>query len=204
MRIAAVSDIHMSKPALPDGDVLVVAGDLTNIGSPAEWREQCDWIADQMHPTKIVIAGNHDFAARKVTWEEMLANWRIDYLLDRELEVDGVRFYGSPWTPIFGAWSFMGTRGFLRATWGRIPEGLDVLITHGPPRSVLDGVYDPLTMENDDHVGCPDLDLRLIHLGNRGPRHHIFGHIHEWGGESVAGPFTTFHNVAHSPKVIDL
>ena len=45
---------------IPDGDVLVHAGDLTNTGGLKEIREFCSWMATLPHQHKIVIAGNHD------------------------------------------------------------------------------------------------------------------------------------------------
>ena len=35
--------------------------------------------------------------------------------------------------------------------WGRIPEGLDILVTHGPPLGILD------ELGPDRHDGCPEL-----------------------------------------------
>ena len=61
-RFVCVSDTHNASPAdgafkLPDGDVLVHAGDLTNQGTYAEIRKTLDWIEAADFEAKIVIAG---------------------------------------------------------------------------------------------------------------------------------------------------
>ncbi|KAG6807926.1 hypothetical protein H0H93_000815, partial [Arthromyces matolae] len=53
---------HDELEPLPEGDVLVHAGDLTHSGTPQEVRSALQWLADQPHPHKIFIAGNHDYA----------------------------------------------------------------------------------------------------------------------------------------------
>ena len=55
--LICLSDTHTKKTVIPDGDVLIHAGDLTNAGSVAEIQEQIDWLASLPHPHKIVIAG---------------------------------------------------------------------------------------------------------------------------------------------------
>ena len=45
-----------------------------------------------------------------------------------------MRFYGSPWQPEFHGWAFNLKRGEeIRKVWEKIPDEVDVLITHGPP-----------------------------------------------------------------------
>lgn len=88
--------------------------------------------------------------------------------------------YGAPWQPKFYDWAYnlpLGAR--LREKWDQIPEGVDVLITHGPPLGILDAAAD------GHECGCPDL-LDTITQRVK-PRLHIFGHIHEAYGEL---PFT--------------
>jgi Icc-related predicted phosphoesterase len=76
--------------------------------------------------------------------------------------------------------------------WSQIPENLDILITHGPPKGILDHVKF-VNIEEDANVG----DARLLHHVKRTlPRIHIFGHIHEGAGSYISDLFTTrFYNV---------
>jgi Icc-related predicted phosphoesterase len=97
------------------------------------------------------------------------------YLEDAGCEIGGLRFYGSPWTPLFWDWAFMLPDAELVEKWKAIPSGLDVLITHGPPHGVLD-----LTNRND-RAGS----LALLHrVREAKPRLHVFGHIHEAAGRA--------------------
>ena len=61
----------------------------------------------------------------------------------------------------------------MKQIWARIPDDVDVLITHGPPANILD-----LTIHGE-HAGCPDLLARVEQIK---PRLHVFGHIHEGYG----------------------
>jgi hypothetical protein len=89
------------------------------------------------------------------------------YLQDEFAEIAGLRMWASPWTPTWGEWAFMRDRGpSIREKWQLIPEGLDLLITHGPPAYICDRTL------GGEHVGCED--LREI-VEARRPRLHVFG-----------------------------
>jgi len=204
VRLVLVSDTHLRHPEIPDGDVLVHAGDLTPRGTRAELERALDWFKSLPHPHKVSIAGNHDFCLEREPELRALFEPEIRYLLDEEAEVAGLRIFGSPWTPWFHDWAFNLPRGEpLRAVWERMPAGLDVLLTHGPPAGILDRIWD------GRHVGCEEL---LRGVQQKPPRLHVFGHIHEaYGEESVDG--TRFVNAsicdlayraAHRPVVVEL
>jgi Icc-related predicted phosphoesterase len=99
------------------------------------------------------------------------------YLEDDEVTIDGVRFYGSPWTPVFFDWAFMKKRGAdIAEVWKKIPQGLDVLITHGPPQGILDDAASYRGGGGEpSHAGCADLRARVRFVK---PKLHFFGHIH--------------------------
>ncbi|KAF3345123.1 Ankyrin-1 [Verticillium dahliae VDG2] len=59
-RFVLISDTHNHTPALPRGDVLVHAGDLTNQGSYSELSRVVQWLEKADFESKIVVAGNHD------------------------------------------------------------------------------------------------------------------------------------------------
>ncbi len=98
----------------------------------------------------------------------------IHYLQDSEVTIDGLRFWGAPWQPEFNEWAFNLPRGApLAEKWALIPDGIDVLLTHGPPLSIGDRSGD------DTRLGCED----LLHAVRRvRPLLHVFGHIHQDGG----------------------
>ncbi|KAL8945464.1 MAG: hypothetical protein Q9183_008083, partial [Haloplaca sp. 2 TL-2023] len=58
--VVCISDTHGTQPALPAGDLLLHAGDLTKWGTFSELQAQLTWLAQQPHKHKVVIAGNHD------------------------------------------------------------------------------------------------------------------------------------------------
>ena len=60
IRVVCISDTHTNTLSLPNGDLLIHAGDLTNAGTVEEIQKQLDWLASQPHREKVVIAGNHD------------------------------------------------------------------------------------------------------------------------------------------------
>ncbi|HEY4121376.1 MAG TPA: metallophosphoesterase, partial [Byssovorax sp.] len=114
MRVVAVADTHLHHRGydLPDGDVFVHAGDLCREGTFRELEVAARWIQSLPHPTKIVVAGNHDwpFARSPEAAREVLGDGVI-YLEDAVATIDGVRFWGSPWQPEFCAWAFNLPRG---------------------------------------------------------------------------------------------
>lgn len=61
IRVVCISDTHTLKwPDVPDGDLLIHAGDLANDGSVREIQAAVDWLRSLPHPHKVVIGGNHD------------------------------------------------------------------------------------------------------------------------------------------------
>jgi predicted phosphodiesterase len=61
IRIVCISDTHTQIPEdVPNGDILIHAGDMTNEGSIEEIQRQIDWLAGLPHKEVIVISGNHD------------------------------------------------------------------------------------------------------------------------------------------------
>jgi hypothetical protein len=61
IRVVCISDTHtLQWPEIPDGDLLIHAGDLCNDGSVREIQDTVDWLRSLPHPHKIAIGGNHD------------------------------------------------------------------------------------------------------------------------------------------------
>jgi Icc-related predicted phosphoesterase len=193
MRLACTSDTHGQHASIrvPECDVFVHAGDFTRRGRPSEALHFLDWLAAQPARHKLVTPGNHDRCSeREPEWfAEEAAQRGVSLLIDCEQVCEGVRFWGSPVTPRFRNMAFNRDRGAaIRSHWERIPEGIDVLVTHGPPRGIGD------RMLLGAHVGCQDLRAELERIQ---PRVHVFGHIHEaFGHYRSRGLPTQFFNVA--------
>ncbi len=191
MRIITLSDTHgkHNRIDVPDGDVLIHAGDVSSGGNRYEVIEFFDWFTCLKHPNKIFIPGNHDFFFERFPRDEVLKILpeEIIYLNDSGIEIDGIQFWGSPITPWLNNWAFNRLRGEdINKHWALIPQTVDVLITHGPPLGILDRTIDGVV------TGCADLlnTVRAIK-----PQYHIFGHIHEGYGSQPDGG-TTFVNAS--------
>lgn len=206
VRIVAVSDTHTLHAGLrvPDGDVLIHAGDLTRRGELESVASLDAFLADLPHPHKVVIAGNHDFCFEDDAPRARALLEHAVYLEDDALRLDGLTLWGSPWQPWFFDWAFNLQRGpEIRAKWELIPPDTDVLVTHGPPFGHGDRTV------HGELVGCRDL---LEVVGAVRPRLHVFGHIHEGYGVT-ADEHTTYLNASicdvryrpvHAPLVHDL
>jgi Icc-related predicted phosphoesterase len=189
VRLVLLSDTHglHDEIDVPEGDVLVHAGDFTIAGTFDEVRRFDRFLARQPHRSKVIIAGNHDRSFEKEPRQARALIKSALYLEDEAATVAGIRFYGSPWQPWFLSWAFNLPRGeALRAKWAKIPDDTDVLITHGPPLGILDRTL------SGEAVGCADLFDRIEAVR---PALHVFGHIHEGAGIREAG-LTTFANAS--------
>ena len=65
IHIICISDNHNSQPPVPNGDILIHAGDLTVCGTTRkhELDKILSWFQSQPHPHKFFIGGNHDTQA---------------------------------------------------------------------------------------------------------------------------------------------
>ncbi len=211
LRIAAVSDTHGRQAwTVPPCDVFVHAGDITGRGSLQEaavfatkLRERMDSPDGPQHA--IIVPGNHDECFELFT-EPTLALFgpRVHVLLNDSLTLDGICFFGSPWTPPFMQWHFMANEQRLAALYEAMPSTVDVLVTHGPPYGVLDPGWQAA------HVGSTALASAV---SGRTVQHHVFGHLHAAGGRMVQQGHTTFYNVAacndayqlvNQPRIFDV
>ncbi len=182
LKIDTISDTHNKhgKIKLPGGDILIHSGDFSSHGAVGETVAFLDWFADQDYSHLVLIAGNHDFIAEKqpLWMNEECKKRQIIYLNDSGVEIEGIKFWGSPIQPWFYDWAFNRARGpEIKKHWDLIPEDTQVLITHGPPHMILDGV--PQRGGWYEHVGCADLYEKIIKTNIK---LHIFGHIHEGTG----------------------
>jgi len=191
---------------VPEGDVLIHAGDFTNIGQPQDVKDFSDFLGKLPHKHKIVIAGNHDLSLDEGSFDETYLRFapkfgekctveyaqslltNCTYLKDTSVEVEGFVIYGSPWQPEFLGWAFNLPRGTeLEAKWKMIPDQVDILVTHGPPIGHGD------LCNGGGRAGCVDL---LLAVQKRKPRYHVFGHIHEGYGITTDGQ-TIFVNASN-------
>jgi len=184
MKFICLADTHNrhNNIEVPDGDVLLVAGDFTMMGRPKNIRKFNDFLGTLPHEFKVVIAGNHDwlFEREPKKAQELLTN--CIYLEDSFTTISGFKIYGTPWQPDYHDWAFNLPRGLpLKKKYDLIPDDIDILITHGAPFS-----HGDLTIRGES-TGCVDL---LAAIRRINPKYHIFGHIHEGYGVTKEGDIT--------------
>src|SRR4051794_30679394 len=124
IRIVAMADTHLyhERLVVPGGDILVHAGDMLQHGSLEELARAAEFLRALPHPTKIIVAGNHEVCLEKHPAEARALLDGFIYLEDEPVTIDGVVFYGSPWQPKFRIWAFGATRGAeLASKWAMIP-----------------------------------------------------------------------------------
>jgi Icc-related predicted phosphoesterase len=208
MRLVAISDTHgrHEELILPAGDLLIHAGDLSMNGTPREIASFMEWFKGQDFQHKVFIAGNHDFFFERAQPNEIenIIPADVHYLQDSTVNINQYTLWGSPVQPWFFDWAFNRQRGEdIAKHWKKIPEVVDIVITHGPPRDILDRTT------HREHVGCDDLLKKIRQVE---PRFHIFGHIHEsygWvqknGTHFVNASVVDHHyKLVNQPLVFDL
>ena len=190
LKVVVISDTHggHDQITVPDADVLVHCGDFCKYGHMSEVKKFAKWLGTLPHRHKVVIAGNHDKAVeeRPAEARQVFEKNGVTLLLNEEVVIDGVKFWGSPFTPTFGRWHFMLNRGpMLKQVWDQVPDDVDVLLTHGPAYGHGD-LCPPYTTPQRKVAGCLDLLLRIRELyhGSNGkhPKVHVYGHIHDGYG----------------------
>lgn len=208
MKIVMIADTHERHLALegfmPEGDVLVCAGDFTMMGEEVYVRKFDEWLGGLPYQHKVVIPGNHELSFDEHKNEKYLQarNWLKNAILlvNQSAIIDGMKFYGMPDTPEFCNWAFNRTRTEMEAFTDQIPADTDVLVTHGPPFGICDALRraerDPRTREitgyHPEHLGC----LNLLEAVERvKPKVHVFGHIHGAYGKHDNGA-TQFFNAS--------
>ena len=202
-KIWHISDTHCLHHNLnmpKDIDLVIHTGDASNWRDPfrneSEVINFLEWYAKLPIENKIFCAGNHDTSIEKgLVTKNLMEDMGIHYLYCDSIEIRGLKIWGAPYVPTYGDWAFMKNRQKIAKVWNEIPDDADILVTHGPPKGILD-----LTYDRDNKVKlCGDsallkrvlaLDIKLV----------CFGHIHNCkdltnsGTKQIFGKKTIFSN----------
>ncbi len=189
MKIIAISDTHEQHKWLDqflydpefikDVDMIICAGDTANSKSPVlnhnAQLKFIDWYAELPFKYKIYVPGNHNTSEHGI-YKDIYEYNNIYRLIHELVVINKIRIFGSPYTPTFGTgWVYNVPRHKINTYWDEIPDNTDILITHGPPKGILDLTHVNNTLT--EQVGCKSL---LNHvLGRVKPNYHIFGHLHD-------------------------
>lgn len=182
VRMLHISDTHSMHDEiehtfpLPDADVLIHTGDFTNHATSAEFSKFNDWCGKMKARFKhiLVIVGNHD-TWRRVDFKRALTNATVLHheMAQNVLQEFGLKIFGSPWVPSKKGGQ-PGGRGHM---FDKIPNDVDVLLTHGPPRDIFD--LGGSSHRPESWGSAYELNDAIMRAK---PRVHLFGHVHEQRG----------------------
>ena len=162
---------------------LVIAGNHDLELDAAYWQTQCE---SSTRPQKFE---DHTLATNIMTGD-LAVKAGVTYLSEGTHTFtlkNGATFkiFASPYTPAFSDWAFayeasqdrfnspaQVAKGAVSISPNPIPNDVDIVMTHGPPKGVLDWC-------SQGYVGCPNL-LQAIRRVK--PLMHCFGHVHEGAG----------------------
>lgn len=195
MELTIISDTHGQAASLGhlSGDVLIHCGDVMS-----GWGERDidltaldRWLASLDFRHILVVGGNHDHGLQRCVEAGFPPLRSATVLEDSGVVIDGVRFYGAPWTPGLPGHAFYLDDADISERWSRIPPDTDVLVTHTPPAGIRDET------RRGQSVGCATLSAAVAQVR---PRLHCFGHVHASYGWAKRGG-TRFANAALYQRV---
>lgn len=210
-KIVCISDTHTLHEGLtskgmgnilPEGDLLIHAGDFSNVGGKGDVENFIEWLiklAPRYNDGIVFIAGNHDKSfdpkynhldgnvgkplwLRDILSDLVSSDYGITYLENSSVTFDDIKVWGSPITPWFygDTWAFNRRRGDeINEVWNEVPTDTDIIVTHGPAKG-----YGDFTINDRSHVGCEHLRYKIQEIK---PKIHVFGHIHEGYGTIEEG-----------------
>jgi Icc-related predicted phosphoesterase len=198
IRVVCISDTHTKIPpqALPKGDILIHAGDLTNSGSRAQIQQTLDWLKSLLKPWPgssdgfayiVVVCGNHDSyldersrSAHDNAHKNQALSWgKLTYLQHNSVTLPFIddrklKIYGAPQIPKCGGkeFAFQYERG--QDAWSNtVPDDVDILVTHNPPKWHLD-------LPTSGGLGD---EYELQEIWRTKPTLQVCGHVHSGYGK---------------------
>ena len=159
MRVVCISDTHGRHRdiCLPQGDILIHAGDITHFGKEHQLLDFNEWLGELPFTHKVVIAGNHE-CNNTYDVGKLITNGV--YLDGSSTTVEGVKIFGIKFFPD----SFAGS----------VPAATDIVVSHNPPCNIGDGLNGKAS-----GTGCK---LLLREVQQKKPKLHVFGHVHSGYG----------------------
>ncbi|KAF5596208.1 metallophosphoesterase domain-containing protein [Fusarium pseudocircinatum] len=233
-RILILSDTHGlrfedDKKPLAQVDLVIHCGDLTEDSTLESFRETIQLLREIDAPTKIVIAGNHDFSlddgvfkdkiaeASRVAQEDLERSIKDEYGNYGEAKRllteagHGIIFLDEGTHEIClqnGAWIKLYASPYTPATAGSTDWGFQY---NGPHEFAIPKGIDIVVTHGPPHgimdmtperqrIGCPQL---FSAIAKAQPRIHCFGHVHSsWGAKIVSWRPNISENTSHF-SVID-
>lgn len=171
--IIAISDTHGKHREIniPPCDILIHCGDICTDGDEDQINDFFDWFSASPAKYKLFISGNHDYPfVFEPSSAKNLIPSNIVFMENRIKTIQNISFLG-----LTSQYNLHGIPNIQT-------KKVDFLLTHVPPKSIL-----------DDGAGCPYLSEFVNILK---PDFHVFGHIHRFGGEKFSKGNTVFINAS--------
>lgn len=190
IKICAISDLHGNLPELEPSELILICGDIVPLRFQndsiltEDWysNEFKEWIDKQNCNKILFIPGNHDLAIEReqqkyknmfpyYTKATILINESYDYLGSNGKTY---HIFGTPYCQVFGNWAFMKHESDLVKAYSKIPDNLDILISHDAPYDCSDVCVQNWRNPNQ-HLG--NIPLRDVVLSKK-PKVLYHGHLH--------------------------
>jgi len=170
IKITHISDTHGHHLDLKfnGGDILIHSGDIFDFEGNLTEKDISDWFNTLPYKYKILVPGNHDEKVKNMKTHDNF------FILENEVvEICDLRIYGlsACLTEPIGKFRY-NTFEEKEITKILKEESFDILVTHGPPKGILD-------IKQNISVGSVEIKK---YVENKKPKYHFFGHAHHLTG----------------------
>ena len=210
INICGISDLHGHiEFDVEKCDVLCIAGDILPLNAQSHFHKSEQWLINEFKPwcekqkanEICLIGGNHDFFLHNFPEKVkgIFKDSKVHYLFDEKFTYSNeigeeYVFYGSPWCHIFGRWAFMGyTDEKLKDIFLKMPDNVDVLITHDAPYGTSDICMQDLPYISKKHIGNKALKEAIE---QKKPKINLHGHLHSTNHDKEMLDDTAVYNVS--------
>lgn len=204
MKITAVSDLHGNLITIEPCDVLLICGDISPLEIQKDYIQMTKWIfnefmdwINQLPCDKVFLTpGNHDFWFEKFCNTNMINVFKygkLEILINESRkyfckgatdEVEGITIYGTPACKRCGPWAYMYDTEELEEIYSKIPEDVDILMTHEASDFAEIGVT-----HLDGDIKIPYHCYALTNaIKEKKPKYALCGHIHSGNHNLTAVP----------------
>lgn len=214
MKIVAISDLHGQFPTIKEKefDVLCICGDIFPLPIQSNMIKCEDWLQKIFIPwcntlpceKVLLVAGNHDWFFERTLFMRLNSIFRgtkITYLENELVEIDGYKFYGTPYCHEFGQWAFMRPDERLKDIFEIIPENVDVLLTHDAPHGTSDICLQKEPWISGEHIGSVPLRDAIL---KKHPKLVLHGHLHSTNHNVELMQDTEVYNVSIVDEFYDM
>lgn len=204
MKITCLSDIHgnLIKNIKPC-DLIFICGDIVPLTIQTDLKRTEIWVEHKFLPwlnslkcqNIVFIAGNHDFHLKE-SYDKFKDKFlpKNIYLEDNEVNINGLRIYGTPWCPYIRGFAYCESHNFIIEKYKNIPDNIDILLTHCPPKVDNVGVVLQNNLFNSFFdYGSYELTEAIQ---NKNIKYVFCGHIHSGDHECTEWKNKKLYNVS--------